>query len=63
MYRINQNQEIVRLLLKLKEVDEEYPVRLLYYRRTSFLILIARYVAALVRLRTESDSYRTRPYV
>jgi len=63
MYRINQNQEIVRLLLKLKEVDEEYPARLLYYRRTSFLLLIARYVGALIRFRTESDSYRARPYV
>ena len=28
MYRINQNQEIVRMLLKLKDIEEDYPVRL-----------------------------------
>jgi hypothetical protein len=49
MYRINQNQEIVRLLLKLKEAEDDYPARLFSYRRTSFMILIARYVGALLR--------------
>ena len=49
MYRINQNQEIVGLLIKLKEVEEEYPADLLSARRTSFLILIARYIYGLVR--------------
>lgn len=51
MYRINQNQEIVGLLIKLKEQEqeEEYPADLLAARRTSFLILIARYIYGLVR--------------
>ena len=49
MYRINQNQEIVRLLLKFKEMEEDYPVRLLSCRRNSFMMLIARYVGALMR--------------
>jgi hypothetical protein len=49
MYRINQNQEVVRMLLKLKDIEEDYPVRLFSYRRTSFMILIARYIGALVR--------------
>jgi hypothetical protein len=49
MYRINQNQEIVGLLVKLKEHEEEYPADLLSARRTSFLILIARYIYGLVR--------------
>ena len=49
MYRINQNQEIVRMLLKLKEIEGDYPVRLFSYRRTTFMMLIARYVGALLR--------------
>jgi hypothetical protein len=49
MYRINQNQEIVRLLLKLKDTEDDYPVRLWSYRRTSFVMLVARYVGALIR--------------
>ena len=51
MYRINQNQEVIGLLVKLKEVQqEEYPADLLSARRTSFLILIARYICGLVRM-------------
>ena len=50
MYRINQNQEIVGLLVKMKELEAEYPADLLTARRTSFLILIARYVCGLIRL-------------
>jgi hypothetical protein len=49
MYRINQNQEVVRMLLKLKDIEEDYPVRLFSYRRTSFMLLMARYIGALVR--------------
>jgi hypothetical protein len=49
MYRINQNQEVVRMLLKLKNIEEDYPVRLFSYRRTSFVMLVARYIGALVR--------------
>jgi hypothetical protein len=50
MYRINQNQEIVSLLLKLKEVEEEYPADLLSAQRASFMMLIARYVGAWIRI-------------
>jgi hypothetical protein len=49
MYRINQNQEIIGLLVKLKEHEEEYPADLLAARRTSFLILLSRYIYALIR--------------
>jgi hypothetical protein len=49
MYRINQNQEVVRMLLKLKDIEEDYPVRLFSYRRTSFVTLVARYIGALIR--------------
>lgn len=50
MYRINQNHEIISLLLKLKEVEEEYPPDLLSARRQWFLMLIARYVGSWVRI-------------
>ena len=55
MYRINQNQEVVRMLLKLKDIEEDYPVRLFSYRRTSFMMLIARYIGALVRFWSTAD--------
>jgi hypothetical protein len=50
MYRINQNHEIVSLLLKLKELEEDYPVDLLSARRTSFLTLLTRYVSSWIRV-------------
>ena len=50
MYRINQNQEIVGLLLRVKDLEEEYPVQLLSARRASFLMLIARYVGSWMRV-------------
>ena len=50
MYRINQNHEIVSLLLKIKEVEEEYPPDLLSARRVQFLRLIARYVGSWMRV-------------
>lgn len=50
MYRINQNQEIVSLLLKIKEVEEEYPPDLLSARRAQFLMLISRYIGAWIRV-------------
>jgi hypothetical protein len=50
MYRINQNQEIVSLLLKLKEVEEEYPADLLLAQRASFLTMITRFVGAWIRM-------------
>jgi hypothetical protein len=50
MYRLNHNQDVIGLLLRLKEFEEEYPVRLLAVRRSSFVNLVARYVGALVRM-------------
>jgi hypothetical protein len=50
MYRLNHNQDIIELLLKLKEFEQGYPVRLLAVRRASFVTLVARYVGALVRM-------------
>jgi hypothetical protein len=50
MYRINQNHEIVSLLLKMKEMEEEYPPDLLSARRSSFLMLLSRYVGSWVRI-------------
>jgi hypothetical protein len=50
MYRLNHNQEIIELLLKLRDYEDQYPVRLLAARRLSFIALISRYVHALVRM-------------
>ena len=50
MYRLNHNQDVIELLLKLKEFEQEYPVRLLAVRRASFVSLVARYVGSVVRM-------------
>jgi hypothetical protein len=50
MYRINQNHEIISLLLKIKDLEEEYPDNLLSARRSSFVMMIARFVASLMRV-------------
>jgi hypothetical protein len=50
MYRLNHNQEIIELLLKLRDYEEQYPVRLLAARRVSFITLLSRYIHALVRM-------------
>ena len=50
MYRLNHNQDVIELLLKLKEFEQEYPVRLLTVRRASFVTMVARYVGALIRM-------------
>jgi hypothetical protein len=48
MYRSKNNQEIVGLLLKLKTFENEYPYGMFSYRRSSFLMLIARYLGVIL---------------
>lgn len=43
MYRLNHNQDIIELLLKLKDFEAEYPRYLFFTRRSSFILLISRY--------------------
>jgi hypothetical protein len=50
MYRSNQNQDVVRLLLRLKSLENEYPLRMFSTRRTSFISMITRYVFSLMRI-------------
>lgn len=47
MYRSKNNQEIVGLLLKIKTIEGEYPFGMFSYRRSSFLVMIARYLEML----------------
>ncbi len=51
MYHSNQNQEIIRLILRLRALEQEYPDRMLSARRVSFLTLISQYVHSLLRVR------------
>ena len=44
MYRNTQSQDVVRLLLLLKTVEQEYPFRLMAQRRTTFMDLIYKYI-------------------
>jgi hypothetical protein len=50
MYREKQNQEIVRLLYRLKMMEQDYPVRMFSTRRMTFMGLIARYLNVWVRI-------------
>jgi hypothetical protein len=50
MYRINQNYEIISLLLKIKELDQEYPEELFSARRESFRTMISRLIGSLIRM-------------
>jgi len=50
MYRAKENQEIVRLLYKLKMVEQDYPIRMFSTRRMTFRGLLARYLGMLVRM-------------
>ncbi len=50
MYRAKENQEIVRLLYKLKMAERDYPVRMFSTRRMTFIGLLARYLHMWVRM-------------
>jgi hypothetical protein len=51
MYHSNQNQEIIRLILRLRTVEQDYPNRMLSARRVSFMILITQYLNSFLRVR------------
>ena len=50
MYRAKENQEIVRLLYRLKMIEQDYPVRMFSTRRMRFIGLLARYLNLWVRI-------------
>ncbi|HSJ89260.1 MAG TPA: hypothetical protein VK909_18765 [Anaerolineales bacterium] len=51
VYRSNQNQDIIQLLLRLKAYEQEYPIRLFSMRRVSYLTRIAECVGSWLRVR------------
>jgi len=50
MYRSNQNQDIVRMLLRLRTLEHEYPSGLYSMRRVSFLVMISQYIGSWLRV-------------
>ena len=44
MYRERQSQEIVRMLYKIKQVEQEYPASMFTMRRLNFIGLVYRYL-------------------
>jgi len=44
MYRYTQNQDIIRLLLKLKTSEEDYPPPMMTQRRSTFMSLLYKYL-------------------
>jgi len=53
MYNSNQNQEVVRLILRLRTLEEDYPNRMLTARRDSYVTLVSQYVDAFIRFRRQ----------
>ena len=44
MYRYTQNQDVIRLLLKLKTSEEDYPFPMMKQRRNIFMTLLYKYL-------------------
>jgi hypothetical protein len=53
MYNSQQNQEIIRLILRLRGLEQEYPNRMMIARRMTYRELIAKRLDALLRLRRQ----------
>ena len=51
MYNSNQNQEVVRLILRLRTLEQDYPNRMLSARRGTFVVLVSQYVDTFMRFR------------
>jgi hypothetical protein len=50
MYRSNQNQDIVRMLMRLRTLDHTYPTGLYSMRRVAFLVLISQCIGSWLRV-------------
>lgn len=48
MYRSKYNQDVVSLLLRLKAFEREYPYGMFSFRRSSFLMLVSRYLGVVL---------------
>lgn len=53
MYNSQQNQEIIRLILRLRGLEQEYPNRMMTARRVTYQDLISKRLDALLRLRRQ----------
>lgn len=53
MYNSQQNQEIIRLILRLRGLEQDYPNRMMTARRMTYQELISRRLDALLRLRRQ----------
>jgi hypothetical protein len=54
MYNSQQNQEIIRLILRLRSLEQEYPNGMLTARRVTYRMLISRRVQTILRLRRQT---------
>jgi len=48
MYGTRRNQDIISLLLRLKAFEREYPFGMFSFRRSTFLMLISRYLGMML---------------
>lgn len=53
MYTSNHNQEIVRLILRLRALENEYPNQMMNARRVYYRTLISKRLEVLLRLRRQ----------
>lgn len=62
MYNSQQNQEIIRLILRLRGLEQEYPNRMMTARRMTYQELVSRRLDALLRMRRQmiADYHKTK---
>ena len=53
MYNSQQNQEVIKLILRLRTLEQDYPTRMLTARRVRYQSLVSQYVDAFVRFRRQ----------
>lgn len=62
MYNSQQNQEVIKLILRLRTLEEDYPSRMLMARRVRYQTLVSQYADAFLRFRRQmmSDYNKTK---
>ena len=53
MYNSQHNQEVIKLILRLRTLEQDYPSRMLTARRVRYQTQVAQYVDAFLRFRRQ----------
>lgn len=56
MYNSPQNQEVIKLILRLRTLEQDYPSPMLTARRVRYRTMVAQYVDAFIKFRRQMMS-------